>query len=157
MGLFVWNNRSVIHHSADPRNLYTPKQKSFSYLTKSSNITFEQSFIQAADRFDVFIGLRYLLIDFSVCVSLQQVSGSIGKIYLSQNKWEKSDLSKGLYIYDNHKIGGWGVLEIYHVFADSIVFKQLIYFSFCRQWRWGKKNWSFFGGCHKWMTPNLSD
>ena len=43
--------------------------------------------------------------DFSVCVSLQKVSESIGKSYLSQNKWEKSDLSYGLYIHDDHRIG----------------------------------------------------
>ena len=30
------------NHPADPRNLYIPKQKSFSYLTKSCHITFEQ-------------------------------------------------------------------------------------------------------------------
>ena len=32
--------------------------------------------------------------------------------------------NKGPYIYDVHTDGGWGSLEICHVFADSIVFKQ---------------------------------
>ena len=31
-------------HPADPGNLYIPKQMSFSYLPKSCNINFEQSF-----------------------------------------------------------------------------------------------------------------
>ena len=30
----------------------------------------------------------------------------------------------GSYIYDVHTEGGWGSLDICHVFADSIVFKQ---------------------------------
>ena len=51
----------------------------------------------------------------------------------------------GAYIYDVHTEWGWGSLEICHVFADSIVFKQWIYCSFL----WmvgvgGSKNWSFF-------------
>ena len=56
---------------ADPRNLYIPKQKSFGYLTKSCYINLEQSFIWAVGRFDINIGFRYVLLDFSVCVSLQ--------------------------------------------------------------------------------------
>ena len=64
---------------------------------------------------------------------------------MSQNKWENSDLSNGLYIYDDHRIGGGQVLKICHVFADSIVFEQLTYCSFlCRQSGWGSRNWSFF-------------
>ena len=35
---------------------------------------------------------------------------------------QKTD--KGPYIYDVHMEGGWGSLEICHVFADSIVFKH---------------------------------
>ena len=35
-----------------------------------------------------------------------------------------SFLTQGPYIYDVHTEGGWGSLEICHVFADSIVFKQ---------------------------------
>ena len=58
-------------HPAVPRNLYIPKQKSFSYLTKSCNVTFKQSFIQAIGRFDVIIDFRYVLLDFWVCVSLK--------------------------------------------------------------------------------------
>ena len=34
------------------------------------------------------------------------------------------DSDKGPYIYDVHTEGGWGSLEICHVFADSTVFKQ---------------------------------
>ena len=33
-------------------------------------------------------------------------------------------LQKGPYNYHVHTEGGWGSLEICHVFADSIVFKQ---------------------------------
>ena len=43
----------------------------------------------------------------------------------------------GPYIYDVHTKGSWGSPEIYHVFADSIVFKQEIYFSFLRMVRVG--------------------
>ena len=51
-----------------------------------------------------------------------------------------------------------GFLTISQVFADSIVFEQLIYCSFLQTVRVGvKKNWSFFCGCHKWMTPHLND
>ena len=46
-----------------------PKKRSFSFLTKSCNITFEQPFIQVIGRFDMIIGFRYVLLDFSVCVS----------------------------------------------------------------------------------------
>ena len=63
---------------------------------------------------------------------------------MSQNKWGKSDLSKGLYIYDDHRIGGGQVLKICHVFADYIVFEQLIYCSFLQAVGAGMKNWSFF-------------
>ena len=76
---------------------------------------------------------------------------------MSQKKWEKSDLSKGLYIYDHHRIGGGQVRKICHVFADSIVFEQLMYCYFCRQPGQGFKKLVTFCGCHKWMTPNLSD
>ena len=51
-------------HPADPRNLDIPKQKSFSYLTKSCNITFEQSFIQANCRFYMIIGYDYIFCSF---------------------------------------------------------------------------------------------
>ena len=133
LDIFVWNKRSVIYSSSwSKKSIYT-QQKSFSYLTKSCNIFAEQSFIQAVSRFDMITGFRYVLLDFSVCVSLQYVSGSMSKSYLSQNKWEKSDPSKTLYIYDDYSIGGWGILKICHVFVDS-VFEQLIYCSFCRQW-----------------------
>ena len=33
-------------------------------------------------------------------------------------------IKKGPYIYEVHTEGGWGSLEICHMFADSIVFKQ---------------------------------
>ena len=39
-------------HPADPRNLYTSKQTSFSYVTKSFNITFEQSLTRAVGSFN---------------------------------------------------------------------------------------------------------
>ena len=61
------DQRSI--HPANPKNLYIPKQKSFSYLTKSCNITFEQSFIRAVSRFDIIIGFKCVLPDFSICVS----------------------------------------------------------------------------------------
>ena len=48
---------------------------------------------------------------------------------LSQNKFRKGDLSKATYIYDVHIKSGWGVLEIFHMFVDSIVFKLYIYCS----------------------------
>ena len=72
------------------------------------------------------------MLELSVRVSLQEVSGSLGKSNLSRNKWEKSDLSKETYIYDDDTKGGWGILEICHVFADSIIFEQLIYCSFLK-------------------------
>ena len=68
----------------------------------------------------------------------------------------KSNLSKGLYIYDDYSIGGWRFLKICHVFAGSIVFEQLIYGSFLHAVVVGVKKLVIFCGCHKWMTPNLS-
>ena len=41
----------------------------------------------------MIIGFRYVLIHLSAHVSLQYVSGSIGKSDPSQNKWENSDVS----------------------------------------------------------------
>ena len=35
-----------------------------------------------------------------------------------------SFLTQGPYIYDVHTEGGWGSLEICHVFTDSTVFKK---------------------------------
>ena len=75
---------------------------------------------------------------------MQQVPGGISKSCLSKNKWEKSDLSKGLYIYDDHSIdgegGGGGFLKLV----------TILYFG-CR----GKKI-DLFCECHKWVTPSLS-
>ena len=57
-------------------------------------------------------------------------------IYMNEEKVEKESnrkiwkyllevrSKKGPYIYDVHTAGGWGSLEICHLFADSIVFKQ---------------------------------
>ena len=73
---------------------------------------------------DLIIGFRFVFLDFLVCVSLQYVSESIGKSYLSQNKRGKSDLSRGLHIHDDQRIGKRRVLKICHVFADSIAFKH---------------------------------
>ena len=63
---------------------------------------------------------------------------------MSQNKCENSDLSNGLYIYDDHRIGGGQVLKICHVFADSIVFEQLTYCSFFADSRDGGQNIGHF-------------
>ena len=98
----------------------------------------------------MIIGFRYVLLDFLVCVSLQKYSGIIGKSYLSQNKWEKSDSSKGLYIYDDHRIGEGQVFKICHLFLSNW---SIVYFY--RQWGLGWKNWSFFCGCQKWIIPNV--
>ena len=52
---------------------------------------------------------------------------------------------QGPYIYDTHTEGVWGSLEICHVFADSIVFKQQIYCSFLQMlWIGGQKIGHFF-------------
>ena len=67
----------------------------------------------------MIIGFRYVLLDFLVCASLEQYSGVIGKSCLSQNKWEKSDPSKGLYIYDDHRIGEGQVFKICHLFLNN--------------------------------------
>ena len=64
-------------------------------------------------------------------------------------------MSKGLYIYDNHRIGRGQVLKMCHVFADSIVFEQF-YCSFFQAVEAGVKKLIIFCGCHKWMTRNLS-
>ena len=53
----------------------------------------------------MIIDFRYVLLDFSVRVSLQSVSGNVGKSDL-QKKWEKSNVTKGAYIYDNHTKDG---------------------------------------------------
>ena len=76
---------------------------------------------------------------------------------MSQNKSENSDLNKGLYSYDDHRIGGGQALKICHVFADSIVFEQLTYCSFLPTAGVGVKKFVLVCVCHKWMTPNLSD
>ena len=83
------------------------------------------------------------------------VSVYIGKSDLSQNKWEKSDLSKGIYIYDDQTKdrlgGGWGggLLEICHMFVHSIVFEQLIYSSFLQTAEVRVRKLMIFMGCHK--------
>ena len=41
-----------------------------------------------------------VLLDLPVRVSLQEVLGSLSKSDLPQNKWERSDLSKGTHFYD---------------------------------------------------------
>ena len=53
-------------------------------------------------------------------------------------------INKGPYIYDVHTEGGEGVLEVCHMFVDSIVFKQWIYCSFLRMKVGGSQNSSFF-------------
>ena len=129
-------------HPADPRNVYIPKQMSFSYLSHSISRLNNH--------------LHKLLVDlilydcrFQICLAwffslCQLVSGSIHKNDLSQKNWETSDLSKGIYIYGDHKKSEWGVVEICHVFADSIVFKQLIYCSFLQTVGKECKKLSFF-------------
>ena len=121
------------------QEVYIYPKKRASNLTKSCSIAFEQSFTRAVGRFDIIIGFIYVLLDFSVCVCWQKVSGSISKSNLSQNKWEKDDLSKRTQIYDNRKRwlsvcvcacvcvcvgrgGGREILEIRRMFAGSIVF-----------------------------------
>ena len=54
------------------------------------------------------------------------------------------------YIYDIHtEVEGWGVLEICHMLANSIVFKQYFYCLFLREKGvQGIQNWSYL--C---MTP----
>ena len=54
--------------------------------------------------------------------------------------------------------GGGSGFNIYHMFADSIVFEQLFIFADSR-WGGAGGKWigHFFCGCHKWMTPNPSD
>ena len=41
--------------------IYIPKQRSFTCLTNSYIIIFDQSFIRALGRFDMIIGFRYVL------------------------------------------------------------------------------------------------
>ena len=53
-------------------------------------------------------------------------------------------MSKGLYIYDDHRIGEGQVLKICHVFGDSFVFEQLMHCSFLQTVGAGVKKWSFF-------------
>ena len=47
------------------------------------------------------------------CLTFQSVTvynkfKEVRQSYLSQNKWENSDLSKGLFIHDDHSIGRCG-------------------------------------------------
>ena len=42
-------------------------------------------------------------------------------------------------MYDDNAKGAWSVLEVYHLFADSIVFEQLINCSFFPEDRRGGK------------------
>ena len=80
------------------------------------------------------------------------VSVYIGKSDLSQNKWEKSDLSKGIYIYDDQTKDRWvkrGVLEISHMVLDSIVFEQFIYSSSLQRLEIRARKLVIFMGCHK--------
>ena len=55
----------------------------------------------------------------------------------------KSDIIKGLYIYDDHSIDRWGVLKFF-MFSDSIVFEQLIFCSSLQTLGVEVKNWSYF-------------
>ena len=64
-----------------------------------------------------------VLLDLPVRVSLQKVLGSLSKSDLPQNKWERSDLSKGTHFYDIGTTEEWRVLETFLMFADSIVFR----------------------------------
>ena len=59
----------------------------------------------------------------------------------------------GPYIYDVHTKGGCWSLEICHVFANSIVFKQYIYCSFLRMVGVGCQKMIIFCARRKWMTP----
>ena len=70
----------------------------------------------------MIIGFRYVFLDNSLSVynKFQEVHAKV----MSQNKWKKSDLNKGTYIYDIRTKGKWWVIEMCHMFADSIVFKQ---------------------------------
>ena len=47
----------------------------------------------------------------------------------------KKKMNKGQNIY-NFNSWGWGVIEICHLFAGSIAFKQYSYFSFFVDWAW---------------------
>ena len=82
--------------------------------------------------------------------------GSIGKSYLSQNKWEKSYPSKGLYIYDNHSIGGGMFLKFVTCFQILLFLKNWSIVHFLQAVMLGVKKLVIFCEFHKWMTPNLS-
>ena len=71
--------------------IYTPK--SFSYLSHAISLLSNHLYELLVD----LILLQVLVMSCLTFQSLrsQKLSGSIGKIYLSQNKWEKSDLCKG--------------------------------------------------------------
>ena len=120
---------------AHARNLYIPKRMSFSYLTKTCNMTFEQSFTRGAGRFNFL----WLLVSDMSCFLFQSVS--VYNKFQRENvyhkkKWEKSDLSKGTYIYDDDTKGGWEIVENCHVFADFFFFfNNWSMVDFCRRWR----------------------
>ena len=56
------------------QEIYIPKQMSFSYLTKSCNITFYYLHELLVDLILYDYSFRYVLLDLSVRVSLQNVS-----------------------------------------------------------------------------------
>ena len=59
----------------------------------------------------------------------------------------------GPYIYHVHKEGGWGSLEICHVFADSTVFTTDLLFIFANGGGRGVTKLVIFCGRRKQMTP----
>ena len=106
----------------------------------------------------MIIGFTYVLLDLSFHVSSQLLSGSTGKNDLLQTNGKRVIWVKEHKFKTTTK-GGWGILEMCfcQVFANSIVFEQLIYCSFWQTMGVGVKKLVIFCGCHKQMTLNISD
>ena len=98
-----------------------------------------QTWVDTLDQFN-----NFFLTQFPSCSFVKR---HFDKKQLKVTTTTKNLLSykKGPYIHDIHTEGGWGSLEICHVFADSIVLKQQIYCSFLQMVGvGGSKIWSFF-------------
>ena len=142
MWLFVWNNRSVILYPSNPRNLYIPRQMCFSYLKLRC---FGHAISPLSNH------LHELLVDlilfdnrFQLCLawvaSPCQFTISFTK-YRQKVICYKTNRKRVTWVREHtfmmtSKWWWWEVLEICHVFADSVVFEQLFYCLFVKTVGW---------------------
>ena len=141
---------------AHARNLYIPKRMSFSYLTKTCNMTFEQSFTRGVGRFNFL----WLLVSDMSCFLFQSVS--VYNKFQRENVYHKKNGKRVIWVREHtfmttiQKVGG-RLLKIATCLQIFFFFQQLIYCWFLQPVEVGVTKLVILCGCHRWMTPNLSD